>query len=142
MIRVHGTGKLQVLERNMSLSSQYLEELSRRYKRQVDDMHKSLNRTLKVYIYIYFFFCCCNRHMKRERESNCLHLTSPYGPIVSQRHAATNGRAGRKLPDDGADSADGNRRTEDAGEERAPRESDSEDEGNFALQNLDDFNSL
>lgn len=32
----------------MSLSGQYLEELSRRYKRQVDDMQKSLNRTLQV----------------------------------------------------------------------------------------------
>lgn len=32
----------------MSLSGQYLEELSRRYKRQVDDMQKNLNRTMQV----------------------------------------------------------------------------------------------
>jgi len=37
-----------MLERNMSLSGQYLEELSRRYKRQVDDMQKNLNRTMQV----------------------------------------------------------------------------------------------
>lgn len=42
------SNRIKVLERNMSLSSQYLEELSRRYKRQVDDMQKSLNRTLQV----------------------------------------------------------------------------------------------
>nr|CAD7447980.1 unnamed protein product [Timema bartmani] len=34
------------LERNMSLSGQYLEELSRRYKRQVEEMQRSLNRSL------------------------------------------------------------------------------------------------
>lgn len=33
---------LQALERNMSLSGQYLEELSRRYKRQVEEMQKAL----------------------------------------------------------------------------------------------------
>lgn len=42
------SNRIKVLERNMSLSGQYLEELSRRYKRQVDDMQKSLNRTLQV----------------------------------------------------------------------------------------------
>ncbi|KAI9563673.1 hypothetical protein GHT06_011137 [Daphnia sinensis] len=42
------SNRIKVLERNMSLSGQYLEELSRRYKRQVDDMQKSLNRTLQT----------------------------------------------------------------------------------------------
>ena len=42
------SNRIKVLERNMSLSGQYLEELSRRYKRQVDDMQKTLNRTLQV----------------------------------------------------------------------------------------------
>jgi hypothetical protein len=43
----------------MSLSGQYLEELSRRYKRQVDDMQKSLNRTLQV--------CFSQFHVKKSR---------------------------------------------------------------------------
>lgn len=37
---------LQVLERNMSLSSQYLEELSRRYKKQVEEMQHLLEKTI------------------------------------------------------------------------------------------------
>lgn len=40
--------RIKALEKNMSLSGQYLEELSRNYKKQVDDMQKSLNRTLQV----------------------------------------------------------------------------------------------
>lgn len=36
----------------MSLSGQYLEELSRRYKRQVDDMQKTLNRTMQVNFFL------------------------------------------------------------------------------------------
>ena len=63
------SNRIKVLERNMSLSGQYLEELSRRYKRQVDDMQKSLNRTLQVkiifrifsssmsHIFVFFFYC-------------------------------------------------------------------------------------
>lgn len=38
--------RIRVLERNMSLSSQYLDELSRRYRRQVEDMQKTFNRTI------------------------------------------------------------------------------------------------
>jgi hypothetical protein len=38
----------QALERNMSLSSQYLEELSRRYKKQVEEMQRSLERAMNV----------------------------------------------------------------------------------------------
>uniref|UniRef100_A0A1B6DYA5 SUN domain-containing protein n=2 Tax=Clastoptera arizonana TaxID=38151 RepID=A0A1B6DYA5_9HEMI len=34
--------RIKTLERNMSLSGQYLEELSRRYKRQVEEMQKAL----------------------------------------------------------------------------------------------------
>ena len=49
------SNRIKVLERNMSLSGQYLEELSRRYKRQVDDMQKSLNRTLQVKIIFRIF---------------------------------------------------------------------------------------
>lgn len=48
------SNRIKVLERNMSLSGQYLEELSRRYKRQVDDMQKSLNRTLQVRFLFYY----------------------------------------------------------------------------------------
>lgn len=33
---------LQDLERNMSLSGEYLQELSTRYKKQVDDMQRSI----------------------------------------------------------------------------------------------------
>jgi len=36
----------QILERNMSLSGQYLEELSRRYKKQVEEMQRSLERAV------------------------------------------------------------------------------------------------
>jgi hypothetical protein len=32
----------------MSLSAQYLEELSKRYKKQVDDMQKAFDRTLAI----------------------------------------------------------------------------------------------
>lgn len=38
----------QVLERNMSLSGQYLEELSRRYKKQVEEMQRSLERAMSA----------------------------------------------------------------------------------------------
>lgn len=38
----------QVLERNMSLSGQYLEELSRRYKKQVEEMQRSLERAVSA----------------------------------------------------------------------------------------------
>ncbi|XP_065332616.1 SUN domain-containing ossification factor isoform X3 [Cloeon dipterum] len=38
--------RIKALERNMSLSAQYLEELSKRYKKQVDDMQKAFDRTL------------------------------------------------------------------------------------------------
>lgn len=37
---------LQALERNMSLSGQYLEELSRRYKKQVEELQTSFAKTL------------------------------------------------------------------------------------------------
>lgn len=37
---------MQALERNMSLSSQYLEELSRRYKKQVEEMQRLLENTI------------------------------------------------------------------------------------------------
>lgn len=37
---------LQALERNMSLSGQYLEELSRRYKKQVEELQMSFAKTL------------------------------------------------------------------------------------------------
>nr|CAD7593403.1 unnamed protein product [Timema genevievae] len=40
------SNRIKALERNMSLSGQYLEELSRRYKRQVEEMQRSLNRSL------------------------------------------------------------------------------------------------
>ncbi|XP_059473249.1 SUN domain-containing ossification factor isoform X2 [Neocloeon triangulifer] len=38
--------RIKALERNMSLSAQYLEELSKRYKKQVDEMQKAYDRTL------------------------------------------------------------------------------------------------
>lgn len=38
----------QALERNMSLSSQYLEELSRRYKRQMEEMQRLFDKTLST----------------------------------------------------------------------------------------------
>lgn len=37
----------QTLERNMSLSGQYLEELSRRYKKQVEEMQKTFEKTVQ-----------------------------------------------------------------------------------------------
>ncbi|XP_069674150.1 SUN domain-containing ossification factor isoform X2 [Periplaneta americana] len=40
------SNRIKALERNMSLSGQYLEELSRRYKKQVEEMQKAFNRTL------------------------------------------------------------------------------------------------
>lgn len=40
---------LQALERNMSLSTQYLEELSRRYKKQVEEMQRLLDKTLATF---------------------------------------------------------------------------------------------
>ncbi|RZF38538.1 hypothetical protein LSTR_LSTR006133 [Laodelphax striatellus] len=39
--------RIRALERNMSLSGQYLEELSRRYKRQVEEMQRSLNEVVE-----------------------------------------------------------------------------------------------
>lgn len=39
---------LQALERNMSLSSQYLEELSRRYKKQMEEMQRSFDQVLTI----------------------------------------------------------------------------------------------
>ncbi|XP_008550154.1 SUN domain-containing ossification factor [Microplitis demolitor] len=38
------SNRIKTLERNMSLSGQYLEELSRRYKKQVEEMQRSLER--------------------------------------------------------------------------------------------------
>ncbi|XP_076629546.1 uncharacterized protein LOC143345876 isoform X3 [Colletes latitarsis] len=40
------SNRIKALERNMSLSGQYLEELSRRYKKQVEDMQRSLERAV------------------------------------------------------------------------------------------------
>ncbi|XP_011499707.1 PREDICTED: SUN domain-containing ossification factor [Ceratosolen solmsi marchali] len=40
------SNRIKALERNMSLSSQYLEELSRRYKKQVEEMQRSLERAM------------------------------------------------------------------------------------------------
>ncbi|XP_033608722.1 SUN domain-containing ossification factor isoform X2 [Cryptotermes secundus] len=40
------SNRIKALERNMSLSGQYLEELSRRYKKQVEEMQRAFNRTL------------------------------------------------------------------------------------------------
>ncbi|XP_033339672.1 SUN domain-containing ossification factor isoform X1 [Megalopta genalis] len=42
------SNRIKALERNMSLSGQYLEELSRRYKKQVEEMQRSLERTVAV----------------------------------------------------------------------------------------------
>ncbi|XP_078040101.1 SUN domain-containing ossification factor isoform X2 [Augochlora pura] len=42
------SNRIKALERNMSLSGQYLEELSRRYKKQVEEMQRSLERTVSV----------------------------------------------------------------------------------------------
>ncbi|XP_043278974.1 SUN domain-containing ossification factor isoform X2 [Venturia canescens] len=38
------SNRIKALERNMSLSGQYLEELSKRYKKQVEEMQRSLER--------------------------------------------------------------------------------------------------
>ncbi|XP_038211349.1 SUN domain-containing ossification factor isoform X1 [Zerene cesonia] len=40
------SNRVKTLERNMSLSGQYLEELSRRYKKQVEEMQKSFEKTI------------------------------------------------------------------------------------------------
>ncbi|XP_052249155.1 SUN domain-containing ossification factor-like isoform X2 [Dreissena polymorpha] len=40
------SNRIKVLEQNVSLSSRFLEELSRRYKKQSEDMMKMLNKTL------------------------------------------------------------------------------------------------
>ncbi|RVE50339.1 hypothetical protein evm_005005 [Chilo suppressalis] len=39
--------RVKTLERNMSLSAQYLEELSRRYKKQVEEMQKTFEKTVQ-----------------------------------------------------------------------------------------------
>lgn len=51
---------LQALERNMSLSTQYLEELSRRYKKQVEEMQRLLDNTLATF----------NAESKKKDETN------------------------------------------------------------------------
>ncbi|KAH8412817.1 hypothetical protein KR009_005885, partial [Drosophila setifemur] len=38
------SNRIKALERNMSLSGQYLEELSRRYKKQVEELHQTLTQ--------------------------------------------------------------------------------------------------
>ncbi|XP_055540792.1 SUN domain-containing ossification factor isoform X2 [Wyeomyia smithii] len=40
------SNRIKALERNMSLSGQYLEELSRRYRKQVEELHQSHAKTL------------------------------------------------------------------------------------------------
>ncbi|XP_044743850.1 SUN domain-containing ossification factor [Chrysoperla carnea] len=40
--------RIKALERNMSLSSQYLEELSRRYKKQMEEMQRSFDQVLTI----------------------------------------------------------------------------------------------
>lgn len=45
-IVVRLSNKIKALEYNMSISSQYLEELSRRYKRQMEEMQKQFNLTI------------------------------------------------------------------------------------------------
>lgn len=42
------SNRIKTLERNMSLSSQYLEELSKRYKKQVEEMQKLFDKTFKT----------------------------------------------------------------------------------------------
>ncbi|XP_031332834.1 SUN domain-containing ossification factor-like [Photinus pyralis] len=42
------SNRIKALERNMSLSSQYLEELSRRYKKQVEEMQRLLDKTINT----------------------------------------------------------------------------------------------
>ncbi|KAH1024846.1 SUN domain-containing ossification factor [Dendroctonus ponderosae] len=39
------SNRIKVLERNMSLSAQYLEELSKRYKKQIEEMQRALDKT-------------------------------------------------------------------------------------------------
>ncbi|XP_078486774.1 uncharacterized protein LOC100179144 [Ciona intestinalis] len=39
------SNRIRALEQNLSLSSDYLEDLSQRYKRQMDEMQKAFNRT-------------------------------------------------------------------------------------------------
>ncbi|CAH0749266.1 unnamed protein product [Diatraea saccharalis] len=41
------SNRVKTLERNMSLSAQYLEELSRRYKKQVEEMQKTFEKTIQ-----------------------------------------------------------------------------------------------
>ncbi|KAJ0181576.1 hypothetical protein K1T71_002298 [Dendrolimus kikuchii] len=41
------SNRVKTLERNMSLSGQYLEELSRRYKKQVEEMQKTFEKTIQ-----------------------------------------------------------------------------------------------
>ncbi|KAF5294178.1 hypothetical protein FQR65_LT10889 [Abscondita terminalis] len=43
------SNRIKALERNMSLSSQYLEELSRRYKKQVEEMQRLLDKTINTF---------------------------------------------------------------------------------------------
>lgn len=43
------SNRIKALERNMSLSSQYLEELSKRYKKQVEEMQRLLEKTIAMY---------------------------------------------------------------------------------------------
>jgi hypothetical protein len=42
------TNRIKALERNMSLSGQYLEELSKRYKKQVEELQLSFAKTLQT----------------------------------------------------------------------------------------------
>lgn len=44
------SNRVKTLERNMSLSGQYLEELSRRYKKQVEEMQKTFEKTVQQMI--------------------------------------------------------------------------------------------
>lgn len=71
----------------MSLSGQYLEELSRRYKRQVDDMQKSLNRTLQVRFRQFLFKNIINQ----------CHLRNLFSRLDFERHVAANEHARRAL---------------------------------------------
>ncbi|KAF4518785.1 hypothetical protein B566_EDAN005405 [Ephemera danica] len=45
-VLVRLANRVKVVERNLSLSSQYLEEISKRYKRQMEEMQKAYERTL------------------------------------------------------------------------------------------------
>uniref|UniRef100_A0A1A9WM17 SUN domain-containing protein n=1 Tax=Glossina brevipalpis TaxID=37001 RepID=A0A1A9WM17_9MUSC len=42
------SNRIKALERNMSLSGQYLEELSRRYKKQVEELQQSLTQQIQI----------------------------------------------------------------------------------------------